>query len=112
MDKKEQFREFARNHSNLASYVKDGSMTWQKFYELYDIYGEDESIWKEYKKQNKDSDNSIKNIVKNLDVDKIEEHLQSASKALDLIAELTKKDTASSVVSNVNPRPITNFFKD
>lgn len=112
MNKKEEFREFAKNNSNLASYVKDGSMTWQKFYELYDIYGDDENVWKEYQTKNDKSSVSIQNIVKNLDVDKIESHLQNASKALDLIAELTKKEPASNIASNVNPRPITNFFKD
>ena len=39
MDKKEEFKIFARKHPELVSFVKDKSMTWQKFYEIYDIYG-------------------------------------------------------------------------
>ena len=32
MNKKELFKNFARMHPELVSYVKDGKMTWQYFY--------------------------------------------------------------------------------
>ena len=48
MNKKELFKNFARMHPELVSYVKDGKMTWQSFYELYDIYGEDNKAWSPY----------------------------------------------------------------
>jgi hypothetical protein len=48
---KEDFKNFVRNKPELASYVTNGDRTWQKFYELYDIYGEDESIWNKYTKK-------------------------------------------------------------
>ena len=37
MGKKEEFKLFASNHPELVSYVRDGSMSWPKFYEIYDI---------------------------------------------------------------------------
>ena len=48
MNKKEAFKSFAALHPELVSYVKSGEMTWQKFYEIYDIYGESNEAWKEY----------------------------------------------------------------
>ena len=60
--KKEEFKEFVRKHPNLIKYVKSNEMTWQKFYEMYDLYGEEESIWKDYL-GNKNSENNTKEIV-------------------------------------------------
>ena len=39
MNKKEEFKNFARLHPELVTYIKNGNMSWQKFYEIYDIYG-------------------------------------------------------------------------
>ena len=48
---KETFKEFIRNKPELINHVNNGTMTWQKFYELYDLYGEDDNIWKQYKQK-------------------------------------------------------------
>ena len=45
---KEDFKKFVRSHPNLINYVNNGSKTWQQFYEMYDIYGENNSVWKDY----------------------------------------------------------------
>ena len=50
METKEKFKDFVKNNPVLLKYVKDGKMTWQKFYEIYDIYGEDKDAWKDYLK--------------------------------------------------------------
>ena len=36
-------------------------MTWQKFYEIYDLYGEDDSIWNDFKDNDTVNDNNIIN---------------------------------------------------
>jgi hypothetical protein len=28
-------------------------MTWQQFYEMYDLYGEDNEVWNDFKEDNK-----------------------------------------------------------
>ena len=33
------FKVFVQAHPTLVESVKKGDMTWQKFYELYDLYG-------------------------------------------------------------------------
>ena len=35
MSKIDDFKLFAKKNPSFANYIKDGSMTWQKFYELY-----------------------------------------------------------------------------
>ena len=44
MDNLDNFKLFVKANPQFASYIKDGSMTWQKFYELYDMYGEDSEL--------------------------------------------------------------------
>lgn len=111
--KKEAFKEFARSHPELINYLKSNKdMNWQKLYEIYDIYGEDESIWKTYLANTNDS--NISDIFKNIDTKKVQEHIGTAQKALNLIQELTTKggETLASVKGPSIPRPITKFFGD
>jgi len=108
---REDFREFVKKRPELASYVEDNTMTWQKFYELYDLYGEDENVWSKYKGKQK---SKISDFVSNLDVDAIQKHIESAQKALAFVSELTSKggSDAASTVSNVTERPINKIFGD
>ncbi len=116
MDKKEAFKSFARSHPELVSSIKSGDASWQKLYEIYDIYGEDNRAWDNYFNNNINSNNfnNITNIVKNIDMDSVQKHINTAQKALSLVEELTGK---SSGVSNITkgpttPRPINKFFED
>ena len=45
---KERFKIFVRNHPNLVNFVHNKKMTWQQFYELYDLYGEDDKVWSSF----------------------------------------------------------------
>ena len=49
---KEAFKIFARNHPELATQVINDKISWQKLYELYEIYGEDGNIWNKYISKN------------------------------------------------------------
>ena len=111
MDKKELFKEFAKKHPTLIDYVNNhADTTWQSLYEIYDIYGEDESIWNKYINT---SSNDILDTLKSIDKSKIKEHINTAQKALTLIEELTSKGNSESVVKDIiSPRPLTKFFGD
>ncbi len=125
MSKKDEFKDFVKSKPNLATYVENGEMTWQKFYELYDIYGTDEAIWQKYA-ENRASNvniaegiNKITNMVKNVDMDSIKNHINTAQKALDLVQDFTTKkssEVATSAASlakgPVAPRPLNKFFED
>ena len=119
--KNEAFKNFVRTKPELIRYVQSGEMTWQKFYELYDLYGEDENVWNKYILNNErsgvtDSISKITNMVKNVDVNSIKSHINTAQKAIDFVQDLTKK-TPQSISNNLNkgpvsPRPLNKFFED
>ncbi len=115
MDKKEAFKSFAKNHPELITSIKSGDSSWQKLYEVYDIYGEDERAWSTY--FNKSTINnplgSISDMVKNIDMDSVQKHINTAQKALNIVQELTTKTPASSIPKGpISPRPINKFFED
>lgn len=119
MATKDDFKLFARQHPELIKFVKSGEATWQKFYELFDIYGNDENAWRSYlKKEENNSFNdynfkSITDKLKNIDLNSISEHINTAQKALGIVQELTGKTASSaSATSNVTPRPINKIFED
>ena len=41
---KEKFKSYVKLHPELITFVKNNEMSWQKFYELYSLYGEDEKV--------------------------------------------------------------------
>lgn len=119
--KQEEFKNFVRTKPELIKYVQNGEMTWQKFYELYDLYGTDESIWNKYILRDRsgveDSISKITNMVKNVNVDSIKSHINTAQKAIDFVSDLTKKKPTSNIAENltkgpVSPRPLNKFFED
>ncbi len=117
MDKKENFKLFVSKHPELLGSIKSKEMSWQDYYEIYDIYGEDMNTWNKYFNENK-SDRDINqakkiteltSIFKNINMDNIQHYVNNAQKAINIIQELTKK-TPEVVAKNV--RPITKFYGD
>lgn len=113
MDNLDNFKQFVRNNPTFATFIKDGSMTWQKFYELYDMYGEDSNIWNEYKKieTKKTTLNDIINIAKNIDIDKLQDGVNSISKAIGLFGELFTSNKTSNT-DTYEPRAVYRRFDD
>ena len=68
MDKKEEFKAFVRKNPILIKYVKNNEMTWQKFYEIYDIYGENNDVWKDYLKEKETTNLDFFNFLKTIDM--------------------------------------------
>ena len=114
MASKEDFRKFVSSKPKLASYVENGSMTWQKFYEMYDLYGENSEVWDKYLDRSKDNNSfKINDLIKNVDINSIKEHISTAQKALDFVQELTSKDSVEKITKSVvSPRPLNKFFED
>ena len=109
---KEQFKEFVRKRPELSDYVKDNLMTWQQFYELYDLYGEDNKIWDKYTTTKRKI--KVTEIIKKIDPDSLQKHIESAQKALDIFSEFATK-TSDNINTNIKPaieRPISKFFGD
>ncbi len=116
MSKIDNFKLFIKNNPILVDYVKNKEKTWQEFYELYDIYGEDKKIWDEYlnKKTNKESNKNNINIdnileyAKNIDMNKLEEGITSIQKAISLFSGMLVKEDNN----NYTPRPVYQRFDD
>lgn len=123
MAKIDEFKMYVKKNPKLINYVKDGSMTWQGFYEIYDLYGEDNNAWSKYlsntdeevtetKKSSISSVSDIVKMVKNMDVDKVQEGITSLQKAIDLFSGLFIKDGAKTNTTAYTPRPIYRSFED
>ena len=87
---KETFKDFVRHHPELVSKVNNQEMTWQKFYEMYDIYGEDATVWQPYLNSVTETKNTIKkeqsiqeliNMIKKVDLDTVRKGINGLQKA-------------------------------
>ena len=113
MNKLDEFKIFIKNNPNFANHIKDNSMTWQKFYELYDMYGEDSSIWDEYKKEKNKSPtiSDIINLAKTIDMNKLQDGVNSLSKAVGLFSDLFSSKSEIPT-STYKPRAVYKRFED
>lgn len=123
---KEDFKRFVRSHPELIQHVNNGSMSWQKFYEMYDIYGENNSIWLKYqdseigdtKSVNETKkitstvgDTSLKdlfNMVKKIDLDSVRKGAEGLQKAIALVQDFGGTKTTN----NYQARPLYKHLED
>lgn len=128
--KKDEFKEFVKKNPKLISYVKSNEMTWQKFYEMYDLYGEDQEVWKNYigdrQVDNTNSGTSniakaglagltlseVVNFIKNVDLDGLQEGIGNVQRVLGVVQDLSKKDSKDSQTNTYKPRPLYKHFED
>lgn len=123
---KESFKNFVRNNIHLADFVENKKMTWQQFYELYDLYGEESSVWDKFKsnssnnetKSNNNLNNiglvatikEIYNLLKGIDLETVQKALTTADKAIDAFKGLSKKE--DNIGTNFEERPKYKYFED
>ncbi len=122
MSKKE-FKSFVRKNPSLIKYVNNNSMTWQKFYEMYDMYGESNDIWNNY--LNTTSNNIVKtntlsssenafrelvNTVKTINLEKVQKGINSLQKTISLVQELGSSNNTTP--KEYERRPIYKHFED
>lgn len=114
---KDNFKVFVRNHPELVKYVNNNSMTWQKFYDMYDLYGEENGVWDSYFEgvtlSNKSSNiKELINMVKNVDLDSVQKGISGMQKAIGLIQELGigNKNVENNYVEET--KPIYKYFED
>ena len=114
MDKKSEFKSFVSKHPEFVTYVKNNNTSWQDLYEIYDIYGENSEVWDKYLTDTSATSTAsigeLKNILKNVNMDNVQKHINNAQKAVNLIQELTKKSVPDVITKT--PRAITKFFGD
>lgn len=119
---KEEFKAFVRTKPELISYVSSGEMTWQKFYEIWSLYGDDDKIWNKYKvkeevkNQGNNEGFSISSLIdsiKKVDMNQVQKGVSSMQKAIELLQGLsTSKTTSQSNTSSYQPRQLFKKFED
>lgn len=122
MDKKEEFKAFVKENPRLVKYIKNGEMTWQKFYEIYDIYGKDENAWKDYltagvasvaaTSASAFSFNDMINWVKGIDLDSVQSGIGNLQRVIGMVQDLTAKDSTEVKKEEYKPRPLYKHFDD
>lgn len=124
MAKKDEFKEFVRKNPKLISYVKKGEMDWQKFYEIYDLYGEEESAWNDYLSKEETVKaaatgvatglgfSDIINFIKNIDLDSVQEGVNSVQRVLGVFQDFNNKDNNTPKKEEYKPRPLYKHFED
>ena len=121
-----EFKEFVRKNPSLIDSVKNNTTTWQKLYELYDLYGEKSEIWDKYlksgdreeKTSNENSSLSLSNnfkdllgLVKNVDLNTVQRGLSSLDKAIEAFKGIIPSSDTNPKV-NYEPRPTYKYFED
>ncbi len=120
---KENFKQFAVKNTALASHVNNGSMTWQRFYEMYEMYGENNNIWSSYltndPTSNRAADTSssgkettvkdLVNMVKSIELEKVQKGIDGIQRTISLIQELGGSKASE---STYEPRPIYKHLSD
>jgi D-mannonate dehydratase len=103
MDKIENFKSFVKTKPFLAYKVHSGLTSWQKLYEIYDVYGESHEIFTNGEKQKETTNtekqaeqptasntnykagiSSVLKAVQDIDIDKLSDNLNSFKKIFSL----------------------------
>lgn len=125
MDTKEKFKQFVKEHPRLLKYTKSGEMTWQKFYEIYDMYGDSKEAWKDYLSEETvaaattatataaalpTTFGDLMNFVKNIDLDSVQNGVNSLQRVLGVLQDFGTSDTPKK--EEYKPRPLYKHFED
>ncbi|MDD6879477.1 MAG: spore coat protein YlbD [bacterium] len=123
---KETFKTFVKDNPSLIKFVNNNSMTWQKFYEMFELYGKNNDVWSSYLNNTSNVVNAtakaatstvgvegaIKELVtavKGINLDKVQKGINSLQKTISMVQELGA--TVSSKES-YEPKPIYKHFDD
>lgn len=118
MSKLDNFKEFVKNNPSLLKYVKNNEMTWQQFYEMYDMYGETNDVWNDYLVEKKTINTTVNalgvadiiNWIKNVNIDKMQESISSVQRVLGVLEDLGNNNTT--IKPEYKPRPLYKHFED
>ena len=96
MTKLEEFKNFVKDKKYIIDKVHSNETSWQKLYEIYDLYGEEHEVFKETTNTinstllSKEGLSNAVNMIKNVDLDKLSSGLENVKKVVGAIQEITK----------------------
>ena len=110
---KELFKSFVRLHPELADKVVRGTVSWQQLYEIYELYGNNSSVWNTYFTKESVTDtitsgaSTIKDFIsnlKNIDIDSVQKGITNIQKTIGLLQDIG--------ITNKESEPIYKRFED
>ncbi len=121
MDKLTNFKEFVKKNPTFIKFVKNNEMTWQKFYELYDLYGEESDVWDTYRASKtieKAATTATGAVgvtdlfewIKHIDLDSFQDGISSIQRVIGVLQDLGNKD--ANIKPEYKPRPLYKHFED
>lgn len=119
---KDTFKSFARLHPELGNYVLSNNISWQKLYELYEIYGENSSVWNTYfenkatnavipSSSKETSFGDLFNTIKKLDLDSVQKGVNNLQKTIGLLQDIGI-GSAATPKAPYEARPMYKYFED
>ena len=112
----EEFKNFVKDNPHLVKYVTDKKMTWQQFYEIYDLYGKDDKIWNDFKDNSTNTNSSLANTIKEIfnlfkgiDLNGVQKTLTSLDKAIEAFKGFNNDNSFRDVYEE---RPKNKYFED
>lgn len=113
----ESFKSFVKQRPSLNDYVLRKEMTWQQFYDMYELYGDRNDIWNKYINNVTNITNtvSIKDIINNLktiDLTEIQKGITSIQKGISYLQDMTRSKDTEEKKSSYEPRPIYKHLDD
>lgn len=116
---KESFKLFVKKHPDLVNYIRNNEMTWQKFYEIYDLYGENNEVWNKYFENRLSNlslgDTSLKeifNMVKKVDLNSVKKGVEGLQKVVGLAQDIASVKSGNTNLNSYQSRPIYKYFED
>lgn len=108
---KEAFKDFVRLNPSLATFVNNNSMTWQKFYDMFELYGASNSVWDEFlnvrtKVGINSFENSFKelvNTIRGIDLQKVQKGIDNIQKTISLVQDFGTNSNSNNVYERREP---------
>lgn len=122
-----EFKNFINKHPKIIEDVRKSGKEWQEYYEKWVLLGEDDPMWEQYKEsklKQKKKDKSdinkselldqIMKITKNLDIEKVQTHVEQLSNTLATVQEMLGhfQPSDKSQPSELNKPDPFNLFRD
>lgn len=109
----DEFKNFVKKNPKLVKFVKTGESSWQKFYEIYDLYGENEEAWKDYLgvATTIAGTSDLLGFFKNINLDSFQNGISNLQRVLGVLEDLSSKDDKKAT-SEYKPRPMYKHFED
>ncbi len=112
----ENFKSFVRTKPKLLDFINNKTMTWQDFYNMYELYGENSEIWQKYLTQETPKKAiNFKDIIssfQNMNMNDIQKGINSLQKGINYVKELVDNKSTTTPKTNYEPRQIYKYFDD